>query len=109
MCTIREKDPLKLTVGGLSAADKAYFATTSRLPGDVFLVPEDRFKKVLEGPTYFRKADHDVDDLTRLMQRVDAIAAFPTGVPNVSIGLRFYASTSRGVGTAGFAGLRVRL
>lgn len=40
---------------------------------------------------------------------VDAIAAFPTGMPNVSIGLRFYASTSRGVGTAGFAGLRVRL
>jgi len=40
---------------------------------------------------------------------VDAIAAFPSGIPNVSIGLRFYASTSRGVGTAGFAGLRVRL
>ena len=40
---------------------------------------------------------------------VDAIAAFPTGIPDVSIGLRFYASTSRGVGTAGFAGLRVRL
>jgi hypothetical protein len=40
---------------------------------------------------------------------VDAIAGFPTGIPNVSIGLRFYASTSRGVGTAGFAGLRVQL
>jgi hypothetical protein len=40
---------------------------------------------------------------------VDAIAAFPTGIPNVSVALRFYASTSRGVGTAGFAGLRVRL
>lgn len=40
---------------------------------------------------------------------VDAIAGFPTGIPDVPIGLRFYASTSRGVGTAGFAGLRIRL
>jgi Domain of unknown function (DUF4340) len=52
-----EKDPVKLTVGGPSAADKGYFATSSRLPGDVFIVPEDRFKKVLEGPIYFRKPE----------------------------------------------------
>ena len=42
-----EKDPLKLTVGGPSAADKGYFAISNRLPGDVFVVPEDRFKKAL--------------------------------------------------------------
>jgi hypothetical protein len=40
---------------------------------------------------------------------VDAIAGLPTGIPNTSIALRFYASTSRGVGTAGFAGLRIRM
>lgn len=40
---------------------------------------------------------------------VDAIAGIPSGIPNVSIALRFYASTSRGVGTAGFAGLRIRM
>jgi hypothetical protein len=40
---------------------------------------------------------------------VDAIAGFPTGLPNLSVALRFYASTSRGVGTAGFAGLRIRM
>ena len=40
---------------------------------------------------------------------VDAIGGVPTGMPNVSVALRFYASTSRGVGTAGFAGLRIRL
>ena len=32
-------------------------ATTSRLPGDVFIVPEDRFKKVLESPTFFQKSN----------------------------------------------------
>jgi hypothetical protein len=40
---------------------------------------------------------------------VDAIAGLPTGIPNVSVALRFYASTSHGVGTAGFAGLRIRM
>lgn len=40
---------------------------------------------------------------------VDAIGGFPSGIPNVSVALRFYASTSRGVGSAGFAGLRIRL
>lgn len=49
-----EKEPLRLTIGGLIAADKAYFASGSRLPGDVFLLPEERFKKVLEAPAYFK-------------------------------------------------------
>jgi hypothetical protein len=40
---------------------------------------------------------------------VDAIAAVPTGIPDVSLSFRFYASVSRSVGTAGFAGLRIRL
>lgn len=40
---------------------------------------------------------------------VDAIAGIPTGIRGVSIALRFYASTSVGVGTAGFAGLRIRM
>ena len=49
-----EKEPVKLTLGAYSGPDKAYFATTSKLPGDVFLLPEDRFKKVLESPAFFK-------------------------------------------------------
>jgi hypothetical protein len=49
-----EKEPVKLTLGAHSGADKAYFAATSKLPGDVFLLPEDRFKKVLESPAFFK-------------------------------------------------------
>lgn len=39
---------------------------------------------------------------------VDAIGGLPVYGP-LSIGFRFYASTSKGVGTGGFAGLRLRL
>jgi hypothetical protein len=49
-----EKDPYQLTIGAHSAADKAYYAKVNKLEGDVFLLPEDRFKKVLEGPAYFK-------------------------------------------------------
>jgi hypothetical protein len=49
-----QKDPIKLTVGAHSDPDKGYFARSSQLEGDVFLVPEDRFKKVLEKPAYFQ-------------------------------------------------------
>jgi hypothetical protein len=51
-----EKEPLKLTIGSPSAADKAYYATTSTLKEQVVLVPEDSFKRVLEKPVYFTKA-----------------------------------------------------
>jgi hypothetical protein len=49
-----QKDPIRLTIGALSTADKGYFARSNQLEGDVFLVPEDRFKKVLEKPAYFQ-------------------------------------------------------
>jgi hypothetical protein len=51
-----DKVPLKLTIGSLSAADKAYYAVTSGLKDQVVLLPEDSFKPVLEKPVYFTKA-----------------------------------------------------
>src|SRR5262249_22812257 len=51
-----EKEPLKLTIGAANAQDKAYYATSSNLKEQIFLVPEDIFKRVLESPAYFSKA-----------------------------------------------------
>ena len=51
-----DKPPLKLTVGGPNAADKAYYATIGAGKDQVVLVPEDFFKRVLERPVYFTKA-----------------------------------------------------
>jgi hypothetical protein len=50
-----EKAPLTLTVGALDAKEKGYYAQSSTLPGDVFLVAQDSFEKVLSGPKYFSK------------------------------------------------------
>jgi hypothetical protein len=50
-----EKEPLKLTIGAANTQDKAYYATSSNLKGQVFLVPEDTFKRVLEKMGYFSK------------------------------------------------------
>jgi len=50
------KPPLKLTIGGPNAADKAYYATTGAGKDQAVLVPEDTFKRVLEKPVYFTKA-----------------------------------------------------
>lgn len=51
-----EKEPLKLTIGAANAQDKAYYASSSNLKDQIFLVPEDLFKRVLEKPGYFSKA-----------------------------------------------------
>ncbi|HXG10436.1 MAG TPA: DUF4340 domain-containing protein [Gemmataceae bacterium] len=48
-----EKEPYLLTVGALSTADKGYYATSNKLPGDVFLLPEAMFAEILKGPVYF--------------------------------------------------------
>lgn len=50
-----EKQPLVLTVGKLDEKEKGYYAQSSTLPGDVFLVPQDQFAKLLEGVKYFSK------------------------------------------------------
>ena len=48
-----EKQPLKLTIGKLDAAEKGYFAMSSKFKDQVFLLPEDDFKRMLEKPGYF--------------------------------------------------------
>jgi hypothetical protein len=50
-----KKEPLKLTIGKLSAEDKGYYAMSSNFKDQVFLVPEEDFKKMLEKPVYFAK------------------------------------------------------
>jgi hypothetical protein len=50
-----EKVPLILTVGALDAKEKAFYAASSTLTGDVFLLPQDRFEKVVAGAKYFSK------------------------------------------------------
>jgi hypothetical protein len=47
-----EKEPLQLTVGKLDA-DKGYFATTNKLPGDVFVVSKTAFDGPKSKPAYF--------------------------------------------------------
>jgi hypothetical protein len=50
------RDPLTLTIGGLDAEQKAYFATASTRPGDVFLLPQRAYEEILkEGAAYFKK------------------------------------------------------
>jgi hypothetical protein len=48
-----EKDPITLTIGALDADGKNYFATSNKLPGDVFLLPKDRFEKYKSKPNAF--------------------------------------------------------
>lgn len=50
-----EKQPLSLTIGKLDDKEKAYYAQSSTLPGDVFLISQDQFAKLLEGAKYFSK------------------------------------------------------
>ena len=47
-----EAKPITLTIGKLDG-DKGYFATSNRLPGDVFLVPKTMFEGVKSKPAYF--------------------------------------------------------
>jgi len=44
-----EKAPLTLALGKLDAGKKGYYAESSVLKGDVFLVAQDRFEKVVTG------------------------------------------------------------
>ncbi len=50
-----EKGPLTLTIGRLDPNDKAYYAQSSNLPGDVFLLPQSLFEKRLSGVKSFSK------------------------------------------------------
>lgn len=53
-----QKAPLTLTIGELDAKDKGYYAESSTRPGDVFLLPQEPFEKILAGIRYFsRQAD----------------------------------------------------
>lgn len=49
-----KEDAFILTVGALKDADKAYYAKSSTLPSDVFLLPRGLFDDVLKGRGYFR-------------------------------------------------------
>lgn len=48
-----DKEPITLLVGGVDAESKHYFATSSKLPGDVFLLPKGLFEAVKAKPGYF--------------------------------------------------------
>ncbi|MBX7105551.1 MAG: DUF4340 domain-containing protein [Gemmataceae bacterium] len=48
-----EKDPVTLTIGGLDAEGRHYFATSSKLPGDVFLIAKGPFEAVKAKPGFF--------------------------------------------------------
>jgi hypothetical protein len=50
-----EKIPLTLAVGKLDPNEKAYYAQSSNLPGDVFLLPQILFEKRLTGVKSFSK------------------------------------------------------
>jgi hypothetical protein len=51
-----EKEPLTFTIGKLQEKDKGYAATGGNLAGDVFLVPQDTFQKLIDGGVkYFGK------------------------------------------------------
>jgi hypothetical protein len=47
-----EKEPVVLTIGAESEG-QFYFAQTNKLPGDVFLLPKDRFEKFKSRPGVF--------------------------------------------------------
>jgi len=48
-----EKDPVTLTVGGIDAEGKHFYASSNKLPGDVFLLPKGTFDAVKAKPGYF--------------------------------------------------------
>ncbi|HEV3259229.1 MAG TPA: DUF4340 domain-containing protein [Gemmataceae bacterium] len=49
-----DKMPVSLTVGKLDRKEKAYYAESSTLPNQAFLVPQDRLEKLLGGVEYFK-------------------------------------------------------
>lgn len=48
-----EKEPITLAIGGLDADGRNYFAFSNKWPGDVFLLPKDRFEKYKTKPNAF--------------------------------------------------------
>lgn len=48
-----EKEPIMLTIGALDADGKSYYAQSNKLPGDVFLLPKEKFEKWKSRPTVF--------------------------------------------------------
>jgi len=50
-----EKASLTLTLGKLDPNEKAYYAQSSSLPGDVFLLPQFIFEKRLSGVKSFSR------------------------------------------------------
>jgi hypothetical protein len=45
-----EKEPTTLTIGGEADGGKSYYAQSNKAPGDVFLVPKERFEKFKANP-----------------------------------------------------------
>jgi hypothetical protein len=48
-----EKEPIMLSIGAPDADGKSYYAQSSKLPGDVFLLPKEKFEKWKGRPTVF--------------------------------------------------------
>jgi hypothetical protein len=49
------KEPMTLTIGALDPKEKAYAAQSSKLPAEVFQLPQAKFEKPLSGPKFFSK------------------------------------------------------
>jgi hypothetical protein len=49
-----EKEPLRLIVGGPSGTE-GYYATSNKLPGEVFVLPKGKFAEAKSKPAYFKK------------------------------------------------------
>jgi hypothetical protein len=48
-----EKEPVTLVIGAEAEGGKSYYAQSNKAPGDVFLVPKDRFDKFKANPNAF--------------------------------------------------------
>jgi hypothetical protein len=52
-----EKEPTTVIIGGLDADGKNYYATTSKMPGQLFLLPKEKFEKFKGMRSYFSKKE----------------------------------------------------
>ena len=48
-----EKEPVTLVLGADADGGKSYYAQSNKTPGDVFLVPKERFEKFRANPNAF--------------------------------------------------------
>jgi hypothetical protein len=48
-----EKEPVTLSIGAPDGDGKSYYAQSNKLPGDVFLLPKEKFEKWKSRPTVF--------------------------------------------------------